>query len=215
MDLEAEEENGVLPNLAQQQSFYRQLLEKHGPTFKGVSWRTKASQDLRFEKLLTVITDDAGELVTVNDLGCGYGALFQFLVERGIAIRRYYGYDISPDMLSGLSSLGSNRIEAIQASRVTREADYSFASGVFNLRFDVPNEIWRDHVRSLLRSLAAHSRRGFAFNLLTTYNDYQEDHLFYGDPCEWFDWCKREITPRVTLLHDYPLFEWTITGFLD
>ena len=63
--------------------------------------------------------------------------------------------------------------------------------------------------------IAQHSRSGFTFNLLSTYSDYQEEHLFYGDPLEWFDWCKREITPRVMLLHDYPLYEWTIAGLLS
>jgi hypothetical protein len=54
------------------------------------------------------------------------------------------------------------------------------------------------------------SRRGFAFNLFTTYVDWKEDHLYYGDPGFFFDFCKRELSRSVALLHDYPLWEWTM-----
>lgn len=205
----------VLPHFGRHRSFYRRLLEAHGPTAQGVGWRTKESQALRFERLLFAVGHDTNEPIVVNDLGCAYGPLYHYLEERGVAVQQYYGYDISPEMLTALSSLESPRVEAIESCRVTNDADYSFASGVFNLRFDVPDDQWRAYVESLVLGLAEHSRRGFAFNLLSTYNEYEEDHLFYGDPCEWFDWCKRDITLRVTLLHDYPLHEWTIAGLLS
>jgi len=31
-----------------------------------------------------------------------------------------------------------------------------------------------------------------------------------ADPRPFFDFCMRELSPNVTLLHDYPLQEWTI-----
>ena len=52
--------------------------------------------------------------------------------------------------------------------------------------------------------------KALAFNLLSTYVDWQEPHLFYGDPLFWFDHCKRNYSRQVALLHDYPLYEWTI-----
>jgi hypothetical protein len=35
-------------------------------------------------------------------------------------------------------------------------------------------------------------------------------HLYYADPCDLFDLCKRRFSPQVTLLHDYGLYEFTI-----
>jgi hypothetical protein len=58
--------------------------------------------------------------------------------------------------------------------------------------------------------LAEKSRLGFAFNLLTTFVDFRADGLFYADPCAFFRFCKQEISPDVVLLHDYPLYEWTM-----
>jgi hypothetical protein len=48
--------------------------------------------------------------------------------------------------------------------------------------------------------------------MLSTYSDPEKrrDDLFYADPCEMFDLCKRRFATRVALLHDYPLFEFTV-----
>jgi SAM-dependent methyltransferase len=190
---------------------YTESLRAHGPTPPGAGWRSADAQDLRFERLLTVVDDDAE--FDVNDLGCGYGALFHYLQRCAFPVQRYRGYDISPAMLhAARRQLPAGRCEVVAGDRIAEEADYSFASGIFNVRLAESEERWTAYVREVVRNLAGHSRRGFAFNVLSTYCDHREDHLYYGDPLEWFDWCKTEIAPRVALLHDYPLYEWTLTA---
>jgi hypothetical protein len=73
-------------------------------------------------------------------------------------------------------------------------------------------EEWRAYVLETIGSLDALSTRGFAFNMLSTYSDPEKrrDDLFYADPCEMFDLCKRRFATRVALLHDYRLFEFTV-----
>lgn len=90
-------------------------------------------------------------------------------------------------------------------------ADYSIASGIFNVRFERTDEEWLAVILETLRNMNAFSTRGFSFNLLTTYADYRREHLYYGDPCFFFDHCKREFSKRVALHHDTQLFEWTVT----
>ncbi len=207
--------NRIEPHLAPVARLYGKSLEQHGPSAMGVGWRTEESQRLRFEKLLTVVDRPDGGWVDVNDLGCGYGAFLSFLEEQQVPIGTFFGYDISEEMLTvARSRATAARSEFIASSRVTERADYSFASGIFNVKLDCDDQSWTSYVEDVIRNLADHSRAGLAFNLLSTYSDYQEDHLFYGDPLHWFDWCKRNISPWVTLLHDYPLFEWTITARL-
>jgi hypothetical protein len=106
-------------------------------------------------------------------------------------------------------SVADSRAEFVLGSDPA-PADYTFVSGTFNVRFDAPEPEWREWIEQQLRALTATSRRGLAFNLLSTYVDWQEDHLFYGDPRSFFDFCKQELSGRVALLHDYPLYEWTI-----
>jgi hypothetical protein len=62
----------------------------------------------------------------------------------------------------------------------------------------------------MIRRLSEQSARGLAFNLFTTYVDFRNDDLFYADPAEFFSLCRRELSRYVTLLHDYPLYEWTL-----
>jgi hypothetical protein len=60
--------------------------------------------------------------------------------------------------------------------------------------------------------MASLSRRGFAFNMLTSYSDpaRMRDDLYYGDPCRMFDLCKRKYSRNVALLHDYGIYDFTI-----
>ena len=91
-------------------------------------------------------------------------------------------------------------------------ADFTVASGIFNVRLRHTDELWQDYVLETLRALQSISLRGFAFNMLSTYSDVdrRRGDLFYADPLFMFDYCKRNLSPRVSLLHDYPLYEFTI-----
>jgi hypothetical protein len=102
------------------------------------------------------------------------------------------------------------RAEWINSDTISHEADYSFVSGTFNVRFKEDDSVWRGFIIKKLIEVSTKSKKGFAFNLLSTYVDWMEPHLYYGDPFFFFDYCKRNFSPYVSLLHDYPLYEWTI-----
>ena len=91
-------------------------------------------------------------------------------------------------------------------------ADYSVASGIFNIRVGRSDEAWRAHLEATLDELDRLSLRGFAFNALTSYSDpeYMRDDLYYADPCALFDLCKRRYARQVALLHDYGIYDFTI-----
>ncbi len=54
--------------------------------------------------------------------------------------------------------------------------------------------------------------KAFLFNMLTKYSEkeYMRDNLYYADPLFIFDYCKRNFSKQVALLHDYGLYEFTI-----
>jgi hypothetical protein len=90
--------------------------------------------------------------------------------------------------------------------------DFTVASGIFNVRLDVPDDEWRAYIEATLETLAGLSLRGFAFNMLTSYSDADKmrPDLYYGDPSSFFDLCKRRYSRDVALLHDYGLYEFTM-----
>jgi SAM-dependent methyltransferase len=209
----APEDRELSDALAGVEALYTANLAQHGTSSASVGWPDPDAQRLRFDKLAYVIAADppAAE-ITVNDWGCGYGAMFRYLDERrDIALGGYTGYDLSAEMLAAARAFVDDpRATWIQGSEVSATADYSFVSGTFNVRMEAGEAAWQSYVEDTLRLLAQRSRRGFAFNLLTSYVDWRKDDLFYGDPAHFFRFCTENLSRYVTLLHDYPLYEWTI-----
>ncbi|PZV40504.1 class I SAM-dependent methyltransferase [Mesorhizobium kowhaii] len=191
--------------------YYAAKMRAHGPSPKGVDWNTEEGQALRFAQLTALI--DLPEGFTVNDLGCGYGALFPFLARRFPAIQ-YRGCDVAPEMIEAAAKLFGNHSNAhFTVGSVPLEvADFGFASGIFNVRLTHPDEEWAAYLEATLDVLHATSRRGFAFNCLTSYSDPDKRRadLYYADPRYLFDVCKTKYAQRVALLHDYGLYEFTI-----
>lgn len=187
---------------------YSQKILQYGPTARGAGWKNEASQTLRFEKLTQLLSGDAH--FTINDLGCGYGALFEYCATR-YDMTTYVGYDISEAMLEAARErIRDARARFLQTTRIVEPADYSFASGIFNVKLDMPESQWAEYVWNVLDSMYEMSVKGFAFNCMTTYVDFRAPTLFYADPLKMFDHCRRNYSPCVALLHDYPLFEFTI-----
>ena len=194
------------------EELYTNNLKSSGKTSAAVGWNTLESQELRFNKLTSVINEIILP-VTINDYGCGYGAHLKYLEKNGYKITRYNGYDISTTMIDtakeNLSSF-EGRLELYNGSEIKTPADYTFVSGTFNVRFDDDNKSWKNFIKNKLEEINHNSIKGFSFNLLSTYVDYKESHLYYRNPCYWFDYCKNNFSRNISLLHDYPLYEWTI-----
>jgi len=203
--------SGDSPILSQVAGYYSAKLAEHGASPRGVDWNGEESQVLRFRQLARVITADGA--FTLNDVGCGYGALYDFLA-RDHPRMRYTGCDISADMVAAARSAHGNAANArfVEGAAPPEPADYSVASGIFNVRLEHTDAEWREYMQATLDTLDRVSTRGFAFNCLTSYSDADRmrDYLFYADPCEWFDRCKRRYAKDVALLHDYGLYEFTI-----
>jgi SAM-dependent methyltransferase len=191
-------------------AYYSEKVEHYGATARGADWSSPESQELRFMQLARLFDD--GTAFSVNDYGCGYGALAAFLRRRGFA-GSYRGYDIATAMLAE----GRRFLEGLEDCVLLDDparldvADYTVASGIFNVKLDIPVAEWMAYVEATLTRMAALSRRGFAFNMLTSYADADRmrPDLYYADPHRYFDRC-RAFSRRVALLHDYPLYEFTI-----
>lgn len=203
--------NKKLERLSEVAEYYSAKLSQHGETPLGVDWNGEASQTIRFEQLCKLINPSAN--FTLNDLGCGYGAFYDFLEQRYESFS-YLGIDISRDMIRSAEKRhqGKQQTRFIMSNKPDQIADYGVASGIFNVRLAVPSDEWRAYFEATLNILDHTSRLGFAFNCLTSYSDKDKlrDYLYYADPCELFDLCKSKYSRNVALLHDYDLYEFTI-----
>jgi len=191
--------------------YYAAKLAEYGETPRGVDWNGEQSHVLRFSQLTKLI--DSASRFSINDLGCGYGALFGYLTSRFQEFD-YRGYDVSADMVQVAARRYAAKCNArfLTASEPEELADYGIASGIFNVRLGHGDVEWRGHMETTLNVLDRTSRKGFAFNCLTSYSDVdkRKDYLYYANPCDVFDLCKRRYSRHVALLHDYGLYEFAV-----
>ncbi|MBB6156408.1 SAM-dependent methyltransferase [Pseudomonas sp. JAI115] len=202
------DKNDLLKEVA---TYYSEKLAEHGVTPRGVDWNGVESQFVRFEQLCKII-DPTSATFSLTDLGCGYGALYDFLVAKHPKAS-YLGVDVSAEMTAAAEArIQSANARLFTASQPDVVSDYSVASGIFNVRLQRTDAEWYDYLQATLDILDQSSRRGFSFNCLTSYSDEDKkrDYLYYADPSQLFDLCKRRYSRQVALLHDYGLYEFTI-----
>lgn len=191
---------------------YSRLLKEHGDSPQGVQWTDRQTQELRMA-ILTEIGDLRS--AKVLDFGCGTGHLLAFMQRHLAFTGEYVGYDLSAEMIAtAQKKFPGARFEQrdILAEGVPEDFDFVLISGVFNNRI---GDNW-GLMTSILRCLFPHTRKGLAFNALSTYVDFFDPGLFYVSPEKVFRFCKEQLSPCVCLRHDYLIkpgiipFEFTI-----
>ena len=191
--------------------FFADRLMKYGPTYLGVDYNSIESQEARFYQLIKEI--DSSSKYSLLDFGCGYGAMYDYLVKLGHDLH-YVGYDIAEPMILKARELHPDNPDCWFTEVINQipVVDYAVVCGTFNMRLDADFETWTQIVIEALEQMHAHTSKGIAFNMLTMYSDADRmrPELYYADPCFYFDYCKRHFSRNVALLHDYNLYDFTI-----
>ena len=193
-------------------SYYTAKIIENGRTPQGVDWNSQESQYLRFEVLASVI--DGKEPFSVLDYGCGFGSMLDFYKSKYENFE-FLGYDISEEMIKSAVESHSEAKNAKWFTAIDEvpNVQYTIASGIFNVRLKSSDADWLQYILDILHTMNKKSEKGFSFNMLTKYSDaeFMKDYLYYADPLFIFDYCKKNFSKYVTLKHDYPLYEFTIT----
>jgi SAM-dependent methyltransferase len=199
------------PNDRSIRAYFEDRLSTHGTTPRGADWNSAEAQEIRFAQLIKLCPPQ--ETFSILDFGCGYGALADFL-ERARYTFEYVGFDLLEAMVAQGEKLhaGKPHIQFTHHGDKLPEVDFTVASGIFNIRLEADDSTWTAYILEILQQFNRLSRKGFAFNMLTSYSDpeFKRPDLYYGDPCFYFDACKRHFARNVTLLHDYQLYDFTI-----
>ena len=191
--------------------YYAARLRRFGTTPQGVDWSAADSQLLRFDRLLQVAQD--GGDASLIDYGCGYGALVDYLAATG----RPFSYSrvrrLRVDDSGRHSQARRRRPLFLHAS-----ADGADAGRLHRGERHLQREA-RARRRRVARLRHAHvdddggveQPRLRVQHALDVFRPAKRRRdLFYGDPARMFDLCMQRFSPRVALLHDYPLYEFTI-----
>lgn len=193
-------------------AYYEKKLEESGCSPAGVDWKDEKSQHMRFHQLLKILPKSLQKF-TIADVGCGYGELY-YLIKKITSNFKYYGIDISDKMveMAKVHCKGTENAAFFSSNKIEFPVDYSIASGIFNTKGTLDKEEWFEYILDTIINMNQYSSLGFSFNCLTAYSDEDRKRtdLYYTDPLQIFDFCKKNFSKQVALLHDYPLYEFTI-----
>ena len=191
-------------------SFYDKGLQQYGYDIKALCSGTEERRQIRFKTLCEVgITSNC----SVLDLGCGFGDFYRYLYDRGLHVK-YVGYDIQPklvDMARSLYSGAEFHVKDIQIEDFP-DFDYIVSTSAFNLPLESTDNY--DFAENMLSISYQHAKKGVAIDFFTTYTDFPNHVLFAYSPERLFSIAKN-ITKRVCLRHDYPLFDFCLYLYPD
>lgn len=184
-------------------NIFTKSIKVYGPNNKAVAWFDAERMQRRFQifaGLLAYADGDQG--VTVNDLGCGYGAMFEAFKDlEALRNGRYFGYDISTEMIASCRSRITDPRAEFSVSHVAkRTADYSFVSGTYNMKMAAGDDEWLGYVEENLKHLWSKTRRALGFNMLDANHPGTQKTLYFADPKYIFNFCKTHLSDNVRLI---------------
>ncbi len=191
---------------------YKLRLQEFGADIRSLASGTPEHRIIRFG-VLAGIGDMDG--CSILDVGCGHADFYAYLKQQGVHVE-YTGYDICPEFIEMASAKYADarfELRDIQVDGIPRAFDFVVSSQTFNNRLQHEDNLAL--MKDVLSCCYDASRKGVAVDMLTSYVDFREPHLYYYSPEEVFVFCKHHLTKRVTLRHDYPLFEFAVYLYRD
>ncbi len=179
--------------------WYEDKVRRFGFDHRGLGFRNRSSQEKRFEALLT-LGDFHGRRIL--DVGCGFGDLLAFLVERDIH-PLYTGLDVCEPMIERCEErfpAGAGRFAVGDVLDFEPEEafDYVVASGLFGL----DSSGARERIRPSLERMFGWARIGLAANFLSASYARPVEGRIYVEPAKALE-AALALTPAVRLDHNY------------
>ena len=172
---------------------YNQRFLKLGPSPEASMWFSKKRQFARFEIILNEIKLlNKNNKRSIIDIGCGYGAFYEFLLGRGADdIWSYYGYDVSNEVIKFCKEKYSQGAAFHTGSIPTFTAEFIIMSGTYNFFPTKDYNSWRLYFFRSLKALWSKTTCAMIFNLQTSDKEKITDGgIVYTSTNEIENFCK-------------------------
>ena len=163
-------------------NIYNKRFDNFNNTPKGVFWNSKLSQDLRLSIILDIILKNPiNEQLSIADIGCGYGRLYEIIKERNLDDKvQYYGFDINEKLIDFCkNNKDFENVEFALSSFPFKKTDYVVMSGTYNLTPTNNISLWEDYIIKNLTSNWKLVNKAMIFNCLIKEKRKIEKKLYY------------------------------------
>ena len=169
---------------------YNKRFQKYLNTPKGVFWNSKLSQDLRLNIILDIIIKGSkSKIVSIADVGCGHGRLFEIIKERNLLDKiEYYGFDINDEFILFCSK--NNEYEKVSFEVgicPSKNVDFVVMSGTYNLTPIDNISFWENYIITNLGYNWKFADKGMIFNCLVNKERKVKNNLYYTE----LSWVKK------------------------
>jgi SAM-dependent methyltransferase len=176
---------------------YRDTFQKYGDAPEAVQL-SREGQQFRFRKLMEI-----GDLRNrrVLDFCCGIGDLYPVLIEQFGQVD-YTGIDIVPEMIHHAAPKYPRArflCRDLSTEGLEETFDYVLISGPFNNAMPDADGFLCELVTLAFK----YCTRGLAFNFISSHVNFRDPEMAYHDPAQVLDFCIRNLTRKVVLLHHY------------
>ena len=143
------------------------------------------------------------------DVGCGLGAFLGYLKTENKAVH-YTGVDLFPNVIR--EAKRAHPAAKFEVRNVyshpfpPRSFDYSFLSGIFNVKV---RDNWK-YMKALLASVLKQTRKAVAFNVLNAEAGIQEANRFKVTPAELMTLGDKLRVSRLRLMDQYHPMDLTL-----
>ncbi len=182
-------------------SVYIDCLNKSGDNHLAVNWGSKSSQIKRFEILANISADFLRS--SVLDVGCGLGHFVDFIKSKNFQ-GSYVGIDILEEMIEKAQNRYAElKFDTKDITHFSEDSyDYVVMSGLFTYATPI---LYQETIHQAFKV----SKKGLAFNSLSSWAPQKEENEFYADPIETVNFCSK-LTRNIVLRHDYLPHDFTI-----
>ena len=163
---------------------YRDRLADLGPTPNGVFWRNESTQIARFDALLNLVatvTPVANPML--GDIGCGYGAMLNFVQKTPRYQHFHYnGIDINRAMINSCKQKFPDQKHLFFVGKhPPSPVDFCVFSGTFNLCYTTDTSLWHEYMFANLQQCWQRSRYGLVLNLLCGPKTKITNQIFFAE----------------------------------
>ena len=163
---------------------YKKNVKKFGFTPRGLFWNSKESQENRFkvlnELLLKYTKVKNDNIISIADIGCGYGDFYLYLKKHFDRKFTYKGYDINIDFINFCKNTNKENNEFFFVSdHPLDNSDFSIMNGTYN--YAVYNSInkWEEYLIYNLKKCFENSNKGIIFSLQNSTSPKIVNSIYY------------------------------------